>query len=155
MAQSKSYGVTVRRSEALRLPMHPGAPSDGSFRSWMQASERPIAIDLFSGAGGLSYGLECAEYRVALAADIDAWALETQAHNFEGVPLQLDLVDKDVRDTIVKLFEGVDVSLVAGGPPCQPYSRAGRSKIRRPCPTWKSGCRGPPTPVVESVRRHR
>jgi DNA (cytosine-5)-methyltransferase 1 len=130
MAQSNSYGVTVRRSEALRLPMHPGAPSHGSFRSWMQASERPIAIDLFSGAGGLSYGLECAGYRVALAADIDAWALETHAHNFEGVALQLDLGDKDVRDNIVKLFEGVDVSLVAGGPPCQPYSRAGRSKIR-------------------------
>jgi DNA (cytosine-5)-methyltransferase 1 len=96
----------------------------------MQASERPIAIDLFSGAGGLSYGLESAGYRVALAADIDEWALETHAHNFEGVALHLDLGDKDVRDNIVKLLDGIDVALVAGGPPCQPYSRAGRSKIR-------------------------
>jgi DNA (cytosine-5)-methyltransferase 1 len=96
----------------------------------MQASERPIAIDLFSGAGGLSYGLESAGYRVALAADIDEWALETHAHNFEGIALQLDLGDKDERDNIVKLFDGIDVALVAGGPPCQPYSRAGRSKIR-------------------------
>ena len=130
MAPAKSFGVAVRRSESLRLPMHPAAPSHGSFRSWLQASERPIAIDLFSGAGGLSYGLESAGYRVGLAADLDAWALETHAHNFEGVALQLDLGDKDVRDNIVKLFNGVDVSLVAGGPPCQPYSRAGRSKIR-------------------------
>jgi len=130
MAEVKTYGVAVRRSESLRLPMHPDAPSQGRYRSWMTGSDRPLAIDLFSGAGGLSYGLEAAGYRVALAVDLDDWALETHAHNFEGVALQLDLGDPDVRDGIVKLFDGVDVALVAGGPPCQPYSRAGRSKIR-------------------------
>jgi DNA (cytosine-5)-methyltransferase 1 len=98
MAATKSYGVAVRRSAPLRLPMHPDAPSHGSFRGWMERSESPIAIDLFCGAGGLGYGLECAGYRVALAADIDGWALETHAHNVEGVALELDLVDKDVRD---------------------------------------------------------
>jgi DNA (cytosine-5)-methyltransferase 1 len=96
----------------------------------MEASDRPLAIDLFSGAGGLSLGLEAAGYRVALAVDIDEWALETQAHNFEGLALRLDLAVRDVRDWIVALFDGVDVDLIAGGPPCQPYSRAGRSKIR-------------------------
>lgn len=129
---ARTYGVTVRRSEALRLPMHPQAPapSNGAYRSWMMASERPIAIDLFSGAGGLSYGLEAAGYRVGLAVDIDEWARETHAHNFEGVALGLDLGDPDVRDQVVRLFDGIEVALVAGGPPCQPYSRAGRSKIR-------------------------
>lgn len=130
MATTKSYGVAVRRSQPLRLSMHPDAPTHGTYRSWMLASERPLALDLFSGAGGLSYGLEAAGYRVALAVDLNEWALETHAHNFEGVALQLDLGDKDVRDNIVKLFDGIDVALVAGGPPCQPYSRAGRSKIR-------------------------
>lgn len=130
MAGRLTYGVAVRRSEALRLSMHPDAPSQGEYRSWMLRSDRPLAIDLFSGAGGLSYGLEAAGYRVALAVDLDDWALETHAHNFEGVALQLDLGDPDVRDSVVTLFEGVDVALVAGGPPCQPYSRAGRSKIR-------------------------
>jgi DNA (cytosine-5)-methyltransferase 1 len=96
----------------------------------MAACHRPIAIDLFSGAGGLSLGLEAAGYQVALAVDLDEWALETHAHNFEGLALKLDLAAPDVRDGIVALFEGVDVGLVAGGPPCQPYSRAGRSKIR-------------------------
>jgi DNA (cytosine-5)-methyltransferase 1 len=61
---------------------------------------------------------------------MDAWALETHAHNFEGLALQLDLSDQEVRDNIVELLDGIDVALVAGGPPCQPYSRAGRSKIR-------------------------
>lgn len=130
MAERDKYRVTARRSESLRLPMHPHAPSQGEYRSWMQNSDRPLAIDLFSGAGGLSYGLEAAGYRVAMAVDLDDWALETHAHNFEGVALRLDLGESDVRDSIVSLFEGVEVALVAGGPPCQPYSRAGRSKIR-------------------------
>jgi DNA (cytosine-5)-methyltransferase 1 len=130
MTITNGYRIETRRTESLRLPMHPKAPSHGAYRSWMQASERPIAIDLFSGAGGLSYGLEAAGYQVALAVDLDDWALETHAHHFEGVSLKLDLGDKEVRDNIVKLFDGIDVALVAGGPPCQPYSRAGRSKIR-------------------------
>ncbi|WP_298442868.1 DNA cytosine methyltransferase [Ferrimicrobium sp.] len=130
MAKTRALGATVRRSALLRLPMHPNAPSQGEYRSWMLESDRPLAIDLFSGAGGLSHGLEAAGYRVALAVDLDDWALETHAHNFEGVALKLDLGDPDVQDSVVNLFQGIDVALVAGGPPCQPYSRAGRSKIR-------------------------
>jgi len=96
----------------------------------MEASDRPLAIDLFSGAGGLSLGLEMAGYRVALAVDTDEWALETHAHNFEGLALRLDLAAPEVSNQVVTLLAGIDVDLVAGGPPCQPYSRAGRSKIR-------------------------
>lgn len=110
--------------------MHPDAPTHGDYRDWLLRSDRPLAIDLFCGAGGLSLGLEAAGYRVALAVDLDDWALETHSHNFEGIALKLDLGDPIVRNEIVELFDGVDVALVAGGPPCQPYSRAGRSKIR-------------------------
>jgi DNA (cytosine-5)-methyltransferase 1 len=130
MAAASNYAVSMSRSAPLRLSMHPAAPDHGSYRRWMMASDRPIALDLFSGAGGLSYGLESAGYRVALAIDLDDWALETHAHNFEGLALNLDLGVADVRDQVVGLLEGIDVALVAGGPPCQPYSRAGRSKIR-------------------------
>jgi DNA (cytosine-5)-methyltransferase 1 len=125
-----TYGVKASRSTPLRLAMHPTAPDPGSFRSWVRESERPIAVDLFCGAGGLSSGLEAAGYRVALAVDIDQWALETHAHNFEGLALHLDLAEEDARDAVVRLLDGADIALIAGGPPCQPYSRAGRSKIR-------------------------
>lgn len=127
---TRSYGVTLRRSAPLRLAMNPAAPDQGSFRHWMQESSRPIAIDLFCGAGGLTLGLEQAGYRVALAVDTDEWSLETHAHNFEGLALNLDLANPTARNAIVGLLDGVEVDLVAGGPPCQPYSRAGRSKIR-------------------------
>ncbi len=108
----------------------PQAPGFSHGIKWIDASDRPVAIDLFAGAGGLSYGLEAAGYHVALAVDFNDWALKTHAHNFDGEALHLDLSRLDVQDDIVNSFRGVDVALVAGGPPCQPFSRVGRSKIR-------------------------
>ena len=33
-------------------------------------------------------------------------------------------------DVLLRLLDGLSIDLVAGGPPCQPFSRAGRSKLR-------------------------
>ncbi len=127
---SRTYGVTTRRSAPLRLAMHRDAPDQGRWQQWVADCERPIAIDLFSGAGGLSQGLEAAGYQVVLGVDTDEWALETHAHNFAGLSLAVDLGEEEIRAGLARLFDGVSVDLVAGGPPCQPFSRAGRSKIR-------------------------
>ncbi|TWH73621.1 DNA cytosine methyltransferase [Modestobacter roseus] len=127
------YGVTLQRSDALRLPPHPEGPSVRTLRAWAHgqvAAGRPIAVDLFSGAGGLSAGVEAAGWAVAAAVDHDARALETHRHNFPGLALDLDLGESAARDSFVNLFADIPVDLVAGGPPCQPFSRAGRSKIR-------------------------
>ncbi len=127
------YGVRLQRSDALRLPPHPEGPTVRTLGAWcdtQRAEGRPIAVDLFSGAGGLSAGVEAAGWAVAAAVDHDPRALETHRHNFPGLALDLDLGEQGARDTFVKLFTGIPVDLLAGGPPCQPFSRAGRSKIR-------------------------
>ena len=90
----------------------------------------PIAVDLFAGAGGLTLGLERAGYTVVLSADHDASAVKTHLANFPGQCLDLDLSDPDRVDDLIGLLDGLELDLVAGGPPCQPFSRAGRSKIR-------------------------
>ena len=128
--RTRSYGVTPRRTAPLQLDAHVDAPLLNEWSEWVRGSDRPIAIDLFCGAGGLSQGLESAGFRVALAVDLDERALETHAHNFPGLALRRDLADENVREEIERLLDGVEVGLIAGGPPCQPYSRAGRSKIR-------------------------
>ena len=128
--RTRQYGVTQRRSPPLRLSRHLGSPVEGEWDAWVRNSTRPIAIDLFCGAGGLSHGLEAAGYRVALAVDLDEWALESHAHNVPGPAVRLDLGAAQARDEIVTMFAGIQVDLIAGGPPCQPFSRAGRSKIR-------------------------
>lgn len=127
------YGVRLHRSDALKLPAHPEGPTVRTLKTWcdlQREAGRPIAVDLFSGAGGLSAGVEAAGWAVAAAVDHDSRALETHRHNFPGLALDLDLGDKGARDTFVRLFKNIPVDLVAGGPPCQPFSRAGRSKIR-------------------------
>ena len=65
-----------------------------------------------------------------LSVDSDEWALESHAHNFPALTLGLDLAMKESRDEVVDLLDGIEVDLMAAGPPCQPFSRAGRSKIR-------------------------
>ena len=129
-ARPGKYGVKPRRTAPLRLAQHPEAPAVDEWQAWARSSPRPLAVDLFCGAGGLSHGLTAAGYRVALSVDSDRWSLESHAHNVPGRVLQLDLGDERSRDTVVGLCEGLDVDLIAGGPPCQPFSRAGRSKIR-------------------------
>lgn len=127
------YGVRLQRSDALKLAANPEGPTVRTLSQWCSSqlgTGRAIAVDLFSGAGGLSAGLEEAGWSVAAAVDHDPCALETHRHNFPGLALDLDLGDASARNTFVKLFSDIPVDLVAGGPPCQPYSRAGRSKIR-------------------------
>lgn len=127
---SSRYGVTLRRTKPLRLARYPDAPVAEEWHQWVRDSTRPIAIDLFCGAGGLSHGLEAAGYRVALSVDLDEWAVESHAHNLSGLALRRDLAIDESRNEIAGLFNDLEVDLIAAGPPCQPFSRAGRSKIR-------------------------
>lgn len=79
-----------------------------------------LAIDLFSGAGGLSSGLKDSGWQVAAAIEYDETAMATHRLNFPDV----EHIRADVRTIDFKKFSGID--LVAGGPPCQPFSVSGK-----------------------------
>jgi len=101
----------------------------------MATSTAPVAIDLFSGAGGLSEGLGQAGFRVGLAVDMDPVAMRTYRHNHPSVPddriLCTDASAIDGRE-FRRLMKGTRVDLVAGSPPCQGFSSTGmRSKIAK------------------------
>lgn len=125
-----SYQVKLIRSAPVRLSPHPASPSPEKWEEWACSRRRPIAVDLFSGGGGLSLGLEQAGYCVALAVDHDAWAIETHRHNIEGNALESDLGDPERLSDLISMLRRIPIDLIAAGPPCQPFSRAGRSKIR-------------------------
>ncbi|MEV0623997.1 DNA (cytosine-5-)-methyltransferase [Nonomuraea sp. NPDC050404] len=127
------YGVKLHRSDVLRLPQPDDACTEELFAEWCRkkiAAGEKLAVDLFSGAGGLSHGLEQAKWTVAVAVDHDDRALETHRANFTGLALKVDLSDFGQRAKLINLLKQTSIDLVAGGPPCQPFSRAGRSKIR-------------------------
>lgn len=89
-----------------------------------------LAADLFSGAGGLSLGLEQAGMKVVLSADHDPRALETHSHHFGGMAVKWDLSDPSRVEEIASLMEENKIEVLAGGPPCQPFSLAGRPIIK-------------------------
>ena len=83
-------------------------------------------ISLFSGAMGLDIGLEKAGLHVVIGQDFDASCVKTMQANGHHV-LDGDIREIDPR----KLLEltGLSVGepfLICGGPPCQPFSTAGK-----------------------------
>lgn len=98
-------------------------------------------VDLFAGCGGLSLGLSLAGLRGVFAIERDEMAFETFAQNFvlQGSPEAYrfewpewleqrawgidDILDKH-KDMLEQLQGKVDI--LAGGPPCQGFSFAGR-----------------------------
>lgn len=89
-----------------------------------------LAADLFSGAGGMSLGLEQAGMKVVFGADFDAEALQTHTHHFGGMSVDWDLGDPDRIDEVGRILRAANIDVLAGGPPCQPFSKAGRSGMR-------------------------
>ena len=128
------YGVPLERSDYLPLPPHKDSCRPSDFPAWLKSfgADKRLALDLFSGAGGLSLGLMRAGWTLAAAVDHSGPALETHAANFPGMSLDVDLGSPAALEGLLELLEPARgrIDLVAGGPPCQPFSRAGRSKIR-------------------------
>ena len=126
------FRVPVRRGPRISLNPHPSSPDPNDkdcVRNWLESRPRPWALDLFCGAGGLSLGLEEAGFSVVASADFDPVATETHAANIQGLTWTGDLSEPTefLRHLDTWGIESVD--LIAGGPPCQPFSTAGMSKI--------------------------
>nr|WP_119580195.1 DNA cytosine methyltransferase [Streptomyces europaeiscabiei] len=126
------YGVPLERSDYLKLDPNKNSCTPEGFQEWLEGfgEGKRLAVDLFSGAGGLSAGIERAGWTTAAAVDFDERALETHRANFPGLSLKMDLGDPAERDRLEEILKSAKIDLVAGGPPCQPFSRAGRNKIR-------------------------
>jgi DNA (cytosine-5)-methyltransferase 1 len=125
--------VPTRRGPRIRLKPHVAAPDPTDLRSvrkWVRQAPSPTAIDLFCGAGGLSLGLQDAGFSVLAGADSDSMAVESYVANLGGLCYLGDLSDPDDFMNHLSAWGIESVDLLAGGVPCQPFSRAGRSKIR-------------------------
>lgn len=83
-------------------------------------------IDLFCGAGGLSYGFESAGFDVLLGIDNDAKALKTFEKNHNGAKsICGDITEITYEDHIAPLLDGKKIDVIIGGPPCQGFSLSG------------------------------
>jgi len=88
------------------------------------------SVELFAGAGGLALGVSQAGFRHEWVVERDKDACETLVHNQEaGVqPLpHWNIIREDVRNLDYSSLRG-KIDLVAGGPPCQPFSIGGKHR---------------------------
>jgi DNA (cytosine-5)-methyltransferase 1 len=79
------------------------------------------AIDLFAGAGGLSLGLEAAGFAFIAAVESEPEAGATYRNHHRGAIVH----EQDIATVDFRPMRGT-VALVAGGPPCQPFSVGGK-----------------------------
>lgn len=96
--------------------------ADGS----KEQSEPLMFLDLFSGCGGFSLGLETAGLVCKAAVDFNEAAIETFKHNHSDSALGLvrDLTNFSPKDLDKHLGGTVRINVIVGGPPCQGFSRA-------------------------------
>ena len=92
-------------------------------------SNRPTAIDLFCGAGGLSLGFEQAGFDVVSAVEIDPIHAAVHKYNF---PYCNTICEDIIGLTGIDLHSGFDVDVVIGGPPCQGFSIIGKRDMDDP-----------------------
>ena len=108
-------------------------------KNYYMPRKTPKYIDLFAGCGGLSLGLHKAGWKGLFAIEKSKDAFETLEYNLiskkehfnwpEWLPkqaLEINHVIETYSNQLKKLRGKVD--LVAGGPPCQGFSMAGRRK---------------------------
>jgi DNA (cytosine-5)-methyltransferase 1 len=95
---------------------------------------RPIGIDLFAGAGGMSLGFEQAGFDVVAAAEVDPIHCAVHKFNFpETAVIARSVVGLSAGE--IRLASGIgnrQVHCVFGGPPCQGFSLIGSRALDDP-----------------------
>ena len=123
-----SPGTTLLRHQGV-LPMSLVHPSD---------NRRRTVIDLFSGAGGMSYGFHAhPSFRIVAAVDCElgkpssgqgrSGCNDTFRLNLNLAPMPVDLAhveDADIAGARHDILGGLDLDVLSACPPCTGFSRA-------------------------------
>ncbi len=82
-------------------------------------------LEIFSGAGGLAKGLELSGFEHAAFVEFNKNACDSLSENFDPERVFFG----DIKDFDLSSLEQIDI--VAGGPPCQPFSLGGKHKANQ------------------------
>lgn len=85
-------------------------------------------VDLFSGCGGFSTGLEMAGHKCLLGVDFEKDAIASFKANHDHAETFLGDIRKLDTATLKKLIKNQTIDMVVGGPPCQGFSTVGKGE---------------------------
>jgi DNA (cytosine-5)-methyltransferase 1 len=82
-------------------------------------------LDLFSGIGGFSLGLERAGMKTVAFCEIDKFCRKVLAHHWPSIPIY-----EDIKLLTVQRLndDGINIDVICGGFPCQDISTAGKGE---------------------------
>ncbi len=85
-------------------------------------------LDLFSGAGGFSYGMEKNPHFITcVALDFNPKAIDTFKYNMpQAKTIVGDITDPTIKAKVIELSRAEGVNMIIGGPPCQGFSLKGK-----------------------------
>lgn len=91
-------------------------------------NKKNSVISLFTGAGGLDIGFEKAGFEIEVAVESDPSCCQTLKVNSPKLKIIQDLIENVSSQRILKEtgLKPLEIALVIGGPPCQPFSLAGK-----------------------------
>ncbi|MEM1568659.1 MAG: DNA cytosine methyltransferase [Thermofilaceae archaeon] len=122
---AKAYKRWLELDRSKLSTKLPGAPSP---EPEIEVDGEPVVASLFTGAYGLDLGFELAGFKTAVALDISEDSYKNLRANRPKIPFLLGDIKRFSTYDILKeagLKPG-EVDVVTGGPPCQPFSPAGR-----------------------------
>lgn len=94
----------------------------------MKNADTLTVCDLFCGAGGLSEGFRQAGFDVLLGIDCDPWAVKTY-RKYHGKAIEGRI--EDVTGSMIRKETGNrEITVLAGGPPCQAFSNVAMPKLK-------------------------
>lgn len=95
----------------------------------VKKSAKYQVLDLFSGAGGFSCGLDMlSDFHTVVALDFEKSAIETFKKNFPDAKCICgNICETNIKKEVVKYAQKKRVNMIIGGPPCQGFSLKGKN----------------------------
>lgn len=127
--KTKEINLTAHSKQEVNIA-HKSEPNIIPIERLYKLDTKDGFIDLFCGAGGFTIGFSRSGWKPLLSIDINPSVANTHESNFPTIPfLEEDLSEQKTIQRITELYQGKEIGVIVGGPPCQGFSIFGKRRF--------------------------